>query len=64
MTYSIGFRAPSSRDLVNFFGDHVALTVTNAGDFFTDPDLQRQDNPGELINELCVHKNGRWYGMN
>lgn len=47
MTYSVGFRAPSTRDLVTFFGDHVASTVTKADDFFQDPDLQRQENRGK-----------------
>lgn len=47
MTYSIGFRAPSTRNLVRFFGDHVASVLTKSDSFYTDPDLQLQQNPGE-----------------
>lgn len=47
MTYSVGFRAPSTRDLVTFFGDHVASTVTKADDFYRDPDLKRQEKHGK-----------------
>lgn len=47
MTYSVGFRAPAARDLVTYFGDHVAMTVTKPDAFFEDPDLRRQENHGE-----------------
>lgn len=47
MTYSVGFRAPSAKDLVTFFGDHVASTVTKADAFYQDPDLRSQENHGE-----------------
>ena len=49
MTYSIGFRAPSTRDLVTFFGDHVATTATKADAFYRDPDLERQESHGKLV---------------
>lgn len=51
MTYSVGFRAPSTRDLVAFFGDHVASTVTKADAFYRDPDLERQESHGEGVVE-------------
>lgn len=54
MTYSIGFRAPSTRDLVSFFGDHVASTVAKGGNFYADPDLRKQENPGEVIVRTSV----------
>lgn len=54
MTYSIGFRAPSVRDLVSFFGDHVASTVTRADEFYADPDLRKQENPGEVNVRVVV----------
>lgn len=50
MTYSIGFRAPSTRDLVTFFGDHVATTVAKADDFYRDPDLKKQESYGERVD--------------
>lgn len=53
MTYSIGFRAPSSKDLLFFFGDHAASTVVKPDDFYRDPDLQKQDNPGEASSIAC-----------
>ncbi|CAM9270904.1 unnamed protein product [Ascophyllum nodosum] len=51
MTYSVGFRAPSARDLVAFFGDHVSSTVTKADNFFADPDLRKQNNHGLISRE-------------
>lgn len=53
MTYSIGFRAPSSQDLLLFFGEHAASTVLKPDDFYRDPDLQKQDNPGEASSIAC-----------
>ncbi len=51
MTYSVGFRAPSARDLVTFFGDHAASTATKDGEFYQDPDLQRQESHGRAVKE-------------
>ncbi|MBI2380110.1 MAG: cupin domain-containing protein [Gammaproteobacteria bacterium] len=50
MTYSVGFRAPSQRDLVKGFvaslEDDFSETLR-----YSDPDLQIQDNPGEIRAE-------------
>ncbi|CAM9223205.1 unnamed protein product, partial [Hapterophycus canaliculatus] len=51
MTYSIGFRAPSTRDLVTFFSDHVATAKTKADAFYQDPDLRRQESCGLISRE-------------
>jgi 50S ribosomal protein L16 3-hydroxylase len=47
MTYSIGFRAPSRSELVAHFCDHV-LGSLDDDDRYSDPDLSRQANPGEI----------------
>jgi 50S ribosomal protein L16 3-hydroxylase len=47
MTFSIGFRAPSHADIISEVGQEIALSVTD--DLrFSDPDLQVQNNPGEI----------------
>lgn len=48
MTYSIGFRAPSRSDLITGWCDHLIDSLTQ-DDRFADPDLQTQDNPGEIL---------------
>lgn len=47
MTYSIGFRAPSRRELIAAWCDEVLADLTDA-DRYGDPGLARQDNPGEI----------------
>jgi 50S ribosomal protein L16 3-hydroxylase len=47
LTYSIGFRAPTCRDLVGGFADFLTATIDPALRY-TDPDLLPQDNPGEI----------------
>ncbi len=47
MTYSIGFRAPSRKELVGYFVDDM-LAGMEDGDRYTDPDLRAQANPGEI----------------
>lgn len=56
MTFSIGFRAPSSKELLTFFGEHAASVVAKPDDLYKDPDLRKQDNPGELVKlqMLCL----------
>jgi 50S ribosomal protein L16 3-hydroxylase len=48
MTYSIGFRAPSRSDLIAGWCDHLIDSLTQ-DDRYADPDLQTQDNPGEIL---------------
>lgn len=47
MTYSIGFRAPSRSELITDWCDHLVGHLPD-DDRYGDPDLQTQDNPGEL----------------
>lgn len=47
MTYSIGFRAPSQRDLVTAYADHVAATL-DPESRYEDPGLRLQSAPGEI----------------
>ena len=47
MTYSIGFRTPSRAELVESWCEHRANAMQD-GDRYADPDLKRQDHPGEI----------------
>ncbi len=47
MTYSVGFRAPSSADLIAARCDDL-LEHLSEDDRYADPDLRLQDNPGEI----------------
>lgn len=50
MTYSIGFRAPARRDLIEDWSAHVAEAL-DEDDRYADPGLPRQANPGEITPE-------------
>lgn len=50
MTYSVGFRAPSRYELIANFCDEVLDDLPDE-DRYTDPDLQRQDSPGEISGD-------------
>lgn len=47
LTYSIGFRAPSHRELLSGFAEFLVDNV-DADARYTDPDLLLQENPGEI----------------
>lgn len=47
ITLSVGFRAPTVDDILTGFTDHLC-SQTDASQHLTDPDLQRQDNPGAI----------------
>lgn len=47
MTYSIGFRAPSRRELIAAWCDDL-LSCLSDDDRYADPGLAVQDNPGEI----------------
>ena len=47
MTYSIGFRAPSRGDLIAQWSEHLVADMPD-DDLYADPDLEPQDNPGEI----------------
>ncbi len=74
MTYSVGFRAPSRAELVSGWCDHLIDTLPD-DDRFTDPDLRRQNNPGEITADAIARLHGmvtaaigdreafaRWFG--
>lgn len=47
MTYSIGFRAPATSELLAHYADHVLLSMTE-DPRYGDPDLVAQKNPGAI----------------
>jgi len=53
MTYSIGFRAPARSEMIAHFADHL-LAELDDDDRYADPDLQAQDNPGEITPAALV----------
>ena len=53
MTYSIGFRAPSSEELIGHWVDDL-LAEAVADDRYADPLLARQPNPGEIRPEALA----------
>ncbi len=74
MTYSIGFRAPSRAELVEHWSEHL-VDVLPDEDRYADPDLVRQDHPGEIAASAIDRLHGlvlealsdrtvfaRWFG--
>ncbi|MGK2910864.1 MAG: JmjC domain-containing protein [Sphingobium sp.] len=53
MTYSVGFRAPSSRDLIEGWCDDL-LEQLPEDERYADPDLHTQDNSGEISGEAVA----------
>lgn len=53
MTYSIGFRAPSRQELIGDWCDEILDNLPD-DDRYADPDLGRQDNPGEITEQAIV----------
>ena len=53
MTYSIGFRAPSRAELIGHYVDDL-LEQMDDDDRYTDPCLERQQNPGEISAEAIA----------
>lgn len=75
MTYSIGFRAPSRRELIADWCDDLVGGLQD-DDRYGDPDLRAQDNPGEIsvtaiaqlhamITEKMLDRDAfaRWFGQ-
>lgn len=75
MTYSIGFRAPSRSELIAHYCDHL-LGKMAQDDRYGDPDLNRQENPGEISAQALArlhdmlrekmddhHAFARWFGQ-
>ena len=74
MTYSIGFRAPSRAELVEHWSEHLVDAMPDE-DRYADPDLARQDHPGEIAASAIDRLHGlvlealsdrtafaRWFG--
>jgi 50S ribosomal protein L16 3-hydroxylase len=53
MTYSIGFRAPSRAELVEHWAEDLADSLPDQ-DRYIDPQLTKQDNPGEIGSEAIT----------
>lgn len=53
ITYSIGFRAPGYADILCELSQEIATSLTN-DQRFRDPDLQVQQNPGEISSEAIA----------
>ena len=53
MTYSIGFRAPTTEELAHGFLMHLQDTLTLEGRY-ADPDLRRQTHPGEISRAMLA----------
>ncbi|ROR61165.1 UNVERIFIED_ORG: 50S ribosomal protein L16 3-hydroxylase [Providencia alcalifaciens] len=48
LNYSVGFRAPNTRELLSSFADH--LISNDLGSYrYSDPDLSFRDNPAEIL---------------
>ncbi len=75
MTYSIGFRAPSRRELMTNWAESACEDLSD-GDRYSDPDLAAQPNPGEIspaaiaslqamISETLLDRAAfaRWFGQ-
>lgn len=74
MTYSVGFRAPSRGELIGDWCDDMLAELLD-DDRYADPDLAKQQNPGEIssdaidrLHALVIEKVGdkdafsRWFG--
>ncbi|MBA3676652.1 MAG: cupin domain-containing protein [Sphingosinicella sp.] len=74
MTYSVGFRSPSTSDLVAGWTEHLLARLPE-DERYRDPDLTIQENPGEIaksaiarlhmmMTERMTDKQGfaRWFG--
>ncbi len=58
MTYSIGFRAPKTQELMHEFLSYLQdnLTLNNASNpLYSDPDLQLQNHPA-LVSDVMAHQ--------
>ncbi|MFK7840958.1 MAG: cupin domain-containing protein [Sphingorhabdus sp.] len=74
MTYSVGFRSPSRKELIGNWCDTL-LPNMNDDDRYCDPDLSKQENPGEISEHAIDRLHGlltekltdraafaRWFG--
>ncbi len=62
MTYSVGFRAPSEREMVADFTDYLMQRIPGQ-EHYMDPPLSVQEHPGEIresVFELNRQKLSRW----
>jgi 50S ribosomal protein L16 3-hydroxylase len=56
MTYSIGFRAPKSQELLHEFMNYLQDTICVEG-LYADPDLTLQQNPAEISHDMVSKVN-------
>lgn len=64
MTYSIGFRAPKTQELMHEFLNYLQDNIQTEG-LYADPDLQVQNHPAEISHSMIVNvekmlKNIQW----
>mmetsp|Transcript_10108 Transcript_10108/g.13229 ORF Transcript_10108/g.13229 Transcript_10108/m.13229 type:complete len:504 (+) Transcript_10108:47-1558(+) len=57
-TYSVGFRAPSERELLSLFTDEIGDKLVSEFAMVNDPDLTPQKNSGEVSNEAISKAKG------
>ena len=62
MTYSIGFRAPKTQELMheflNFLQDNIGQDNIDASGLYTDPNLSLQNHPAEISEEMVNKVSG------
>jgi 50S ribosomal protein L16 3-hydroxylase len=56
MTYSIGFRAPKTQELMHEFLNYLQDNIAAEG-LYEDPDLKLQKHPGEISDNMIVKVN-------
>ena len=56
MTYSIGFRAPKTQELMHEFLSYLQDNINEEG-LYTDPDLKLQNHPSEISDKMIDHVN-------
>ena len=62
MTYSIGFRAPKTQELMHEFLSYLQDNINEEG-LYTDPDLKQQNHPSEISDKMIEHVNTMLHKM-
>jgi len=62
MTYSIGFRAPKTQELMHEFLSYLQDNINEEG-LYTDPDLKLQNHPSEISDKMIEHVNTMLHKM-
>ena len=53
MNYSVGFRAPNTRELISGFADYV-LQRELGSTYYSDPDLPPRDHPADVLPQRWI----------